>query len=312
MESVKNKFKSLYQFDVYVNQEVEEKVVKKNEAGEEVTEAKKVKKSVPRKVALRKPTRALLDDAELYFNVLVSQGINAGLMSRALLAKRFNNDGGVLSDPEKEAYAKAYYDLEQKQREYARLSLKEEKNRTDVEKEREAELVKAIGTLRRDLQDLEVAQLSLYDITAESRARTKTILWWVLNLTYMQPTEEDVWVPVFDGKTFEEKMNSYDIIEEGDELTDEQRDFFFKAIRKAAAAVAFWFYGKASKQEDFVALENEINQEVPVSKKDEEQRNAEDAAKQKQEATAAPDSPKDAGEKTLGPLAEDLATATAE
>lgn len=260
----KTKFKALYTFSVPVIKEVEEKTERVNEAGETVTETKKVKKPTPRQVALRRPTRALLDDAELYFNVMVSKGIQAGLMSRALLAKRFNNDGGVISEPEKQAYAKAYYELEQKQSELVRLtSLKDEANLSDGEKAHIKKLVEETGLLRRSLQDWEVAQLSLYDITAESRARTKTILWWTLQLAYMRPeNDSDTWEPIFKGETFEEKMNSYDFIEEGDGIADEQKEFFFKAIRRAAAATAFWFYGRASKQEDFRSLETEINRDL--------------------------------------------------
>ena len=263
----KTKFKTLYTFDVYVTREVEEKTQKTNEAGEVVTETKTVKKQIPRHVCLRRPTRGMLDDAELYFNVLVSKGIQAGLMSRALLAKRFNNDGGVVSEPEKQAYAKAYFDLERKETELMKLrSLKDQSSLSDTEKAYIEQLVKETATLRRSLQDWELAQLSLYDITAESRARTKTIIWWTVNLAYMRPendtdTDTDTWLPIFEGETFEEKMDSYDAIEEGEEFTEEQKNFYFRATRRAAAATAFWFYGRASKQEDFASLEEEINRD---------------------------------------------------
>lgn len=259
-----HKLKTLYVFEVLVPQEVTEREPQTNEAGETLIVEKKVKKDVPRRVSLRKPTRALLDDAELYFNVLVSKGIQAGLMSRALLAKRFNNDGGVLSDPEKQAYAQAYYELEVKEREFVRLTgLKDEQTRNAEENERVKTLTKEIGLLRRNLQDLEIAQLSLYDITAESRARTKTILWWVLHLTYMEKLgATDEWEPLFKGETVDELMNHYDAIEEGEGLDDAQKEFYYRAIRRAAAATAFWFYGRASKQEDFASLEEQINQET--------------------------------------------------
>ena len=284
-------FKSLYTFEVLVPTEVSVTTKSKNEQGEDVEVTTKQKKEVSRRVALKKPTRSLIDEAELYFNVVVGEGINAGMMSRALLAKRFNNDGGVLSNPEKEAYSNAYRDLEKKQNEYQRLSLKEESLRSETEKERFSNLVKDIAILRRTLQEWEVEQLSLYDITAESRARTKTILWWVLHLTHIEnPTQEDDWIPLFRGEVgdIKAKMARYDEIEEGDNLTESDREFYFKAIRRSAAATAFWYYGRAARQEDFVSLEQAIQDDSSTPAKPEVK--PEPKAEEKPKATETPTS----------------------
>ena len=44
--------------------------------------------------AIRKPTRRIYDDANLYYAVKISEGVKAGMMTRALLEKRYENDGG--------------------------------------------------------------------------------------------------------------------------------------------------------------------------------------------------------------------------
>lgn len=250
--------KTLYVFSLPYETEVDEPFTSKDEQGNEISGNRKVKKSIDRKVALRKPTRSLLDDAELYFNVLVSEGIKSGLMSRALLAKRFNNDGGVLSQPEKVAYGKAYNDLEEKEREYNKL-VSMASSSSDEEKASASKLKEEIAGLRRGLQELEMSQLQLFDITAESRARTKTILWWVLHLVHKEELgKPDQFVPIFKGETLEELFESYDAIEEGDNIPQNEKDFLFKAIRRAAEATAYWFYGTAVTQEDFATLEAQI------------------------------------------------------
>ena len=94
----------------------------KNDKGETVTVEKEVEVHKSQKVFLRKPNRSLYDEAELFYGVRLSEGIKAGLLTRALLAKRFSNDGGVLSEDEKNRYADLYLKLYENQLEVDRLS----------------------------------------------------------------------------------------------------------------------------------------------------------------------------------------------
>ena len=100
--------KRLFQFTLQQKEKVkvEEKSTDKN--GAEITTTKDVDKDVDRYIILKKPNRRLFDDAELFYGVCLSQGIKAGLLTRALLSKRFSNDGGVMSDSDKEEYADLY------------------------------------------------------------------------------------------------------------------------------------------------------------------------------------------------------------
>ena len=100
--------KWLYTFQVNRDIEVEETTEKKNDKGEEIKEAKTIKKTRPVQVKIRKPSRRMFDDGELYYGVKLSEGIKAGLLTRAQLAKRYEDDGGSLSDSEKERYSELY------------------------------------------------------------------------------------------------------------------------------------------------------------------------------------------------------------
>lgn len=239
--------KKLFEFMVPKEVEVEETEITKNEKGEEIKTTKKVKKKEQVKIFLRKPTRALFDEAELFYGVRLSEGIKAGLLTRALLAKRFTNDGGVLSEEEKNVYATLYVALFERQNEFQKLSIKDESERSEEEKVRYKEVVAELTELRTQIQDFETAQASLFDQTAENRARNKTILWWVLQLAYTVDDKGQEY-PFFGEGNYETKIRIYDNMEETGS------DFETLVCRKLAYFVSFWYVGRASSQEEFEKL----------------------------------------------------------
>ena len=238
--------KKLYQFEVpeMVTKKVEEK--SKDKDGNEVTVTKDSIESVQRSIFLRKPTRSLFDEAELYYGVQLSEGIKAGLLTRALLAKRFSNDGGVMSTPDKEEYADLYVKLFENQNAIERASGKKEKDRTAIEKEEMVELLRSNGIIKKEIQEFEMAQASLFDQTAENRARNKTILWWVLNMSYYGNVEKKETIkPIFEGENFNERLASYDAVEEdGTEFQDD-------VLKKLVYYVSYWYVGQAQTPEEF-------------------------------------------------------------
>ncbi len=87
---MKPKFKSrwLYSFDVKRETDVEVSDTSENEKGEKVTVTKIVTEVVPQVIRIKRPTRRMYDDAELFYGVKLSEGIRAGLLTKALLAKK--------------------------------------------------------------------------------------------------------------------------------------------------------------------------------------------------------------------------------
>ena len=246
--------KKMFEFTINQEKEIEKVEEIKNEKGEEVKITKKVKENIPLKVSIQKPTRALFDEAELFYGVKLSEGIKAGLLTRALLAKRFSNDGGIFSEIDKEEYTKLYVGLFELQNEFQKLSMKDESIRSEEEKSRYKTLIKDIAATREKLQDYEFAQASLFEQTAENRARNKTIMWWVFNLSHFD--QDGKTIPLFDGTTYEEKLASYDILEEKDESSWER-----KALAKLIYLISFWYTGRASTQEEFEKLMLIISEE---------------------------------------------------
>lgn len=246
--------KTMFEFDIYHEKEIEKVEVSTNEKGEEVKITSKVKTTVPVKLAIKKPTRSLFDEAELFYGVKLSEGIKAGLLTRALLAKRFNNDGGVLSDEEQKEYNDLYIDFFNLQSEFQKLSIKEEILRTEDEKKEIQKVIEKITSAREKLQRYEMAQANLFEQTAENRARNKTIMWWVLQLSLIQG-EDKKFKELFDEGSYEQKLKKYDEIEEADFGLERI------ALQKLLYLISFWYIGRASTQEEFEKLVNTLQKE---------------------------------------------------
>jgi len=243
--------KTMFEFDIYQEKEIEKVDVSTNEKGEEVKVTSKVKTTVPVKLGIKKPTRSLFDEAELFYGVRLSEGIKAGLLTRALLAKRFNNDGGVLSDEEQKEYNDLYLEFFNLQTEFQRLSIKEEALRTDEEKKQIQNVIEKMNLARERLQRYEMAQANLFEQTAENRARNKTIMWWVLQLSLIQGDDKK-FKELFQDGTYEDKLKRYDEIEESEAGVEKI------AIQKLLYLISFWYIGRAASQEEFEKLLNNL------------------------------------------------------
>ena len=84
---------------VYAKTVKEEKV---DEKGKKFTIEKEEDVDEIVEVYLKRPTRRLYDECNLFYSVKVSEGIKEGLLTRAMLSKRYRDDKGALSDEEKE------------------------------------------------------------------------------------------------------------------------------------------------------------------------------------------------------------------
>ena len=244
----------MFEFDIYQEKEIEKVDISTNEKGEEVKVTSKIKTTVPVKLGIKKPTRSLFDEAELFYGVKLSEGIKAGLLTRALLAKRFNNDGGVLSDGEQKEYNELYLEFFNLQSEFQKLSIKEESIRTEEEKTNLKSVVEKMNDARDRLQKYEMAQANLFEQTAENRARNKTIMWWVLQLSLIQG-EDKKFKELFTEGSYEEKLRKYDEIEESDMVLEKV------ALQKLLYLISFWYIGRAASQEEFEKLLGMIQKE---------------------------------------------------
>lgn len=251
--------KELYSFHLNKEIEVEETDVTKNDTGEEIKTIKKVRKNMPVKVIIKKPNRGLFDEAELFYGVRLSEGIKSGLLTRALLAKRINNDGGIFSDEEQIEYSTAYVRLFELQNEFQKLSVIDKSVRTEDETERLKEIMALIENIREKIQNFEIAQSNLFEQTAENRARNKTIIWWLLNLSCIEDEMGNI-KHLFGDGSYQEKLSVYD------EIEDKDLDFEKRAIQKLVYLISFWYMGRAVSKDEFDNLLKVISNENSENK----------------------------------------------
>tara|TARA_R100000152_G_C6779483_1_gene211155 strand:+ start:2290 stop:3045 length:756 start_codon:yes stop_codon:yes gene_type:complete len=244
-------FKELYSFTLDEEKEVEKTHTRKNKkTGEETTVTKKVTEKVPVQVRLKRPSRRELEDAELEYSVEMSRCVKRGILTKAMLYKKYSDTGGVWSEDDAKDYGKLYKEIFDIQNEYARLETIEKKS--DKQKERLEELKNELSVARRKIVDAESSMQSLFDHTADVKAQNRLLLWYTLMLTHVQREDDEQPVSYFEGEDFEQKIEDYYLKE------DVSDDFYLAVVKKVTTILAFWFFNQASTPDEFNNLIEQV------------------------------------------------------
>lgn len=240
-------FKELYSFTV--DKEIEkivESSKKDKKTGEETITKKKVKEKVPVLIRLKRPSRRELEDAELEFSVEMSRCVKKGILTKAMLAKKYSDTGGLMSEDDAQSLVEAYKKIFDLQNEYSRLEIIQ--NKSDKQKEKVDEIISSLTATRRQIVEFESNYQSLFDHTSDVKAQNRLILWYVIMLTYIQEDKDEDPKPYFGAGDFEKRLEEYYSQEESDD------DLYFLITKKAATILAFWFFNQASDKESFDGL----------------------------------------------------------
>jgi hypothetical protein len=244
-------FKELYSFSVDREVEKEVKTTKKDKkTGEEITVTKKVKEMEPVAIKLKKPSRRELEEAELEFSVEMSKCIKKGILTKAMLAKKYSDTGGLMSEDDATDLIDNYKKIFELQSEYARLEIIQ--NKTEKQAARVTEMTGELQEVRRKIVETESNYQALFDHTADVKAQNKLILWYVIMLTYIQNCEDEYPKPYFGVGDFEDRLEEYYKKEESDD------SLYFLITKKAATILAFWFFNQASDKDSFDDLMNRV------------------------------------------------------
>lgn len=199
---------------------------------------------------IKRPNRSDYEEAEFIYDEKFSTDVRKGLLTRSEIIKRFANEDVMIK--------KVYEEYAKKENELQRVNLLE---KTEDNINRKTKLEQELLSILMEIQNFEVTKSSVFDHTAESRARNKTVFWWILNLAYKIEDKKEV--SLFEGLTFEDKLKAYDLLmEKEDKHLQEviQRYFYF---------IPIWYSGQANKEEDFKKAEDllkaEINKEKSIS-----------------------------------------------
>ena len=251
----KNKLKFLHTFSVNYEADVEKTETTKDDKGKEIKVTQLVKEEKNINIGIRKPTRRLYDDGDLYHGVELSKAIKSGMLTVSLLRKRYVNDGGYMSEEEKAEYSLNYLALQEKENELQKLRVNLDKLEEDEKQKAVEDVTIQVAELRRKMFEFETERTQLFEQTAESRARNKTIMWWVLHLAYISENEGD-WTPMFEGNTFEEKQDKYD------EIAEDAEEHLDEACQRLAYYVSFWYTGQIKSEKDFEKAEELIRTSI--------------------------------------------------
>ena len=239
--------KILYQFTL--DKEVEkvvESTRKNKKTGEETITKKTVKEKEPVEVQIKRPNRRELEEAELEYSVEMSKCIKKGVLTKAMLGKKYSDTGGLFSEDDASDYARLYKEALDLQNEYMRLDTV--KKRTEKQEARFEKVKEETAINRTKIIEFESNFQSLFDHTADVKAQNRVLLWYCLHLTYVYNEEKDKFVQYFQGDDFEEKIASYYELEEAEDA------FYSDLIKKVSTVLAFWFFNQASTQKEFEEL----------------------------------------------------------
>lgn len=249
--------KRLFEFTVSKKEKVSRTVKDVNKEGLEVDVIKQVEEDTPYTFFIRKPNRKMLDEGELQYGVALAEAIRAGMITRPLLSKRYTQDGGILADFQSKALEDLTGDLRtnyEKQEKIESISLNK---RSEEEVKNLETLKKEVKPLSEILRRYNMAEESLFDDTAESRARNKAILWWITTLGYAEKKEggKTSEVPFFEGESYEEKLDRYD------EIMDSEDLFLGQVTTEFSYNVSLWYYARPNSKEQFEDMLKRIKEE---------------------------------------------------
>jgi hypothetical protein len=229
--------------------------------------------TIIKKFALLKPNRRLREDGELFYAAETSRFAKAGVLPKAAWNTILSNGGGSISDQDRELYGNLLLKFRDLSFELQSILIKVESDRTETEKKRVNEILNDLEEVRNDIQSFEAAQISIFENTAEAKARNKAILWWLMFLAYKKDGDE--YKPIFEGDTYENKVLVYDSLED----QESQNEFLLAVIRRITYLVTLWFLGKAETIEEFQLFDDNYSKDSTKAEeekpKTEEQKSSE-------------------------------------
>lgn len=232
-------------YETTLNKVVEESVVEiKEEQGQKIEIKRTVKKNKPIKLALQKPDRRLFKGAEMFYAKTLSEYLKAGLLPYSLVAKRYANDGGPLTEREKARLVELRKESRELEQEFFEVLGDDE-----TKQKRKNELLIKINASNVEISNIQNSYSDIFDSSAEIKSRNDTIEWWTLNLLLIDE-DSTGYKCIFGDGTYEERINK---IEEIEDVAD---PFYIEAIKRLSYLISFWFSARDTvTQIDFTTME---------------------------------------------------------
>jgi len=239
----------IYKFTLETKEKKKVEVERKNkETGEMETVIQNKTVKTPTEFVIKKPTRRIMDEAEAQYAIEMSNNIKKGIVTKAMLVKKYADTGGTLTEAEtKDMVRKLQRSNEVANKVQMLTAVDKKKNQKEIE-----ELNSELLILRKELTDIEMSMQGVYDHTADARSERAMLLWYTVQLA--REIEDEQEVLFFDGLLYEDQLEDlYKKDEDGDELQKE-------ALSKIMAAISYWFYNNSATQEQIEAFVEQANE----------------------------------------------------
>jgi hypothetical protein len=211
--------------------------------------------SKTRYFSIAKPNRRAREEGELFYAAETSRFAKAGVLPKAAWNTILSNGGGAISDLDREGYGTLLMRYRDLAFEVQTSLLKDENERTEVESEKLSEAVLELGVIGREVQAFEADQINIFENTAEAKARNRTILWWVMCLAHEKVKTD--YKPVIDAKSFEDKLDLYDDLEED----VDGNNFILNVLKRTMYLITVWYLGRASTNEELAEFDKTFKSE---------------------------------------------------
>tara|TARA_R110000822_G_scaffold110654_6_gene241016 strand:+ start:40831 stop:41598 length:768 start_codon:yes stop_codon:yes gene_type:complete len=249
--------KTIYDYKIEIKNTViktvtEEKRRKNKETGEfekvPVEVEKEVEESEVYEVAIKRPTRREMKEADVFYSIKLNGYIKKGILTQKQVFNTYMDNGGILSEAENKEEFESILELNEIKRGLEKLSIDGFiKGVSDADNHKE-DLITKQRELYDKIYELELQKDSIFSNSADNMARNDLIEWWILNLTKFRKGEEGEYSPMFAGKDHEER---YDDLCKKEEDKDE---LYSRCIGTAASVVTLWAMSGTEDLEDFKAV----------------------------------------------------------
>ena len=218
-------------YETQVKKQIEEpsiEIVEENGAKIEIKRT--VKKVKPIKLAAIKADRKLFKAAEMFYAKSLSYYLKEGLMPYSLVSKRYANDGGPMTDNERDKLKELRAESKRLEEEFYTIGTEVTSENT----EKKNKLLQRINKINMEISSIQNAYADIFDVTAEVKSRNDVIEWWVLHLLYVD-LDGQGYKPFFGDGSYEEKVKQL-------EAFDNREDpFELECIKKLSYLISFWF-----------------------------------------------------------------------
>ena len=237
-------------YETSVKREVDETVTENRmEDGKPIEVKKVVKKIKTIKVALLQPDRKLYKGAELFFSKSLATYLKEGLMPYSLVAKRYANDGGPLTEMEIQRLKELREEARSLEKEFFTISPEAVSDVVvDIQK-RKTDILIRINAINSEISGIQNAYSDIFNNTAEVKSRNDTIEWWTIFLANIDEDEKG-YKPLFGEGDYATKIKKLE------EFENKSESFYNEVIKLMSYLVSFWFTASVSlTKSDFETME---------------------------------------------------------